>query len=154
LHDKDVPKVRQLFVTKSRLLAEKVEEYFAKLLTSLSAASKSPEELKALAAAQKILPEGEALVDKDDELRYRSDLPAKFSHLTDQHFPLFITFDHVSCFLQVVSNHGHVRCFWFSFANFLKLMSWEMLYNVQTGILSLPVSSCDLTGRVFPRQRA
>jgi hypothetical protein len=102
----EVPKVRQLFVTKSQMLAEKVEEYFVKLLASASAASKSPEELKALAAAQKFGPEREAMVDKDDELRYRSDLPTKFSLLTDQHFPLFITFDHVSRLF--VSNRGDV----------------------------------------------
>jgi hypothetical protein len=93
LQAEEAPKVRQLFITKSRILAETAEEYFAKHMASLSAASKSPEELKALAEAQK---EGEALVDMDDELRYRSDLPAKFSLLMDKHFPLFIIFDHVS----------------------------------------------------------
>jgi hypothetical protein len=103
LHAEEVPKVRQLFVTMSRMLAENVEEYFVKLMTSLSTASKSPEELKALAEAEKLAPE--ALVDKDDELHYRSDLPAKFSLLTDQHFPLFITFDHVSSLFAY--NHGH-----------------------------------------------
>jgi hypothetical protein len=105
LHAEEAPKVRQLFVTKSRILAETAEEYFAKRMASLSAASKSPEELKALAEAQK---EGEALVDMDDELRYRSDLPAKFSLLMDEHFPLFITFDHVSRLFS--SNHGHFEC--------------------------------------------
>jgi hypothetical protein len=94
LRVEDVPRVRQLFVTKSQMLAEKVEEYFTKLVASQSAASKSPEELKVLAAAQN---EEEAMVDKDDEVCYRSNLPAKFSLLTDRHFPLFITFDHVSC---------------------------------------------------------
>lgn len=101
----EVPKVRQLFVTKSRILAEKVEEYFTKLMASLSTGSKSPEELKALAEAQRFTQEREALVDKDDEVYYRSDLPAQFSLLTEEHFPLFITFDQVSRLFCVSSLH-------------------------------------------------
>lgn len=102
----EVPKVRQLFVTKSRILAEKVEEYFAKLMVSLSTGSKSPEELKALAEAQRFTQEREALVDKDDEVYYRSDLPAQFSLLTEEHFPLFITFDQL-CKLLEADIAGH-----------------------------------------------
>jgi len=91
-----VPKVRQLFVTKSRILAEKVEEYFAKLTASLSTARKSPEELKELANAQRLAQARDAMVDKDEEVNYQNNLPARFSLLTEDHFPLFITFDHVS----------------------------------------------------------
>ena len=40
----DIPKPRQLFVTQSRVLAGKVEEYFLKLLDSLATASLTPRE--------------------------------------------------------------------------------------------------------------
>lgn len=93
LRSEEVPKVRQLFVTKSRMLVEKVEEYFAKLMSSLLTSSKSPEELKELAKAQRLAQETEAMVDMDEEVDYRSDLPPRFSLLTEAHFPLFITFD-------------------------------------------------------------
>jgi hypothetical protein len=102
--EEGVPKIRQLFVTKSRTLAEKVEEHFVMLMASLSIGCKSPEELKELARAQKLVQEKEALVDKDDEVDYRSDLPSRFSLLTENHFPLFITFDHVSYFFMCITN--------------------------------------------------
>lgn len=37
------------------------------------------------------------MVDEDDQENWRSDLPRQFSALEDEHFPLFITFDKVSC---------------------------------------------------------
>lgn len=107
LRAEEVPKVRQLFVTKSRILVEKVEEYFVKLMASLSTGSKSPEELKELAKAQKLRQEREVMVDKDEEVDYQSDLPARFSLLTEDHFPLFITFDQVSRLLvrNTITSH-------------------------------------------------
>jgi predicted type IV restriction endonuclease len=99
LRVEEVPKVRQIFVTKSRILAEKVEEHFTKLIISLSTGNKSPEELKELAQVQKLEQEKEALIAAEDKPEYRSDLPNRFSLLAENHFPLFITFDHVSRFL-------------------------------------------------------
>lgn len=98
LRGDDMPKLRQVFVTQSRVLAGKVEEYFSKLMESLSTASKSPQELIEIAKAQKYIREKAALVDIDDDINWRSDLPAQFSLLRDEHFPLFITFDSVSSF--------------------------------------------------------
>ncbi|KAI0317334.1 P-loop containing nucleoside triphosphate hydrolase protein, partial [Amylostereum chailletii] len=79
---------RQVFVTKSRLLARKVEYEFIKLLKSdvisqhapqhfISRAQRAPEELDEYSAM---------FVEPDAEL------PEKFSQLTDDHFPLFVTF--------------------------------------------------------------
>ncbi|GLB36677.1 putative uvrD-like helicase C-terminal domain [Lyophyllum shimeji] len=93
LNSNDVAKPRQIFVTKSRVLAGKVEEYFLKLLESLKTASQSPEELRKVIQARKAQAEEDNLVDIDDEDNWRSDLPVKFSELQDSHFPLFITFD-------------------------------------------------------------
>jgi len=86
------PKPRQVFVTQSRVLATKVEEYFAKLMSSLEVAACSLEELRMLEkdAEQEI-----EFVDQDDNKQWRSDLPQRFSELQDEHFPLFTTYDQV-----------------------------------------------------------
>ena len=100
-------KCRQLFVTRSRLLADKVEEYFARLFQAMEAATSSPSQLKKIAADVKSkersrqLREGqeegeEDLVHADDLDDWRSSLPERFSFLRDEDFPLFITYDRVS----------------------------------------------------------
>ena len=90
------PKPRQLFVTQSRLLATKVEEYFAELMLSIEDAGYSSKELRKRAkdSEQEI-----KLVDVDDNGGWRSDLPERFSELADGHFPLFITYDRVRTLL-------------------------------------------------------
>ena len=87
-------KPRQLFVTQSRVLAEKVEEYFVKLLESLSTAAQSPTELVKIAKRKKQQQE-QGLVDRDEEIYWRGDLPMRYSALQDEHFPMFVTYDHV-----------------------------------------------------------
>jgi hypothetical protein len=88
-------KPRQVFVTKSRLLAAKVGEYFEKLLNSLATGSCSPQELKQLAKVKQTQAQLDHLVALDDIPDWRSDLPSKYSDLEDRHFPLFVTFDQV-----------------------------------------------------------
>lgn len=92
-----VEKPRQIFVTQSRVLATKVEEYFSKLMLSVKAASSSPEELRKM--SKNIGMEME-FIDLDDIAHWRSDLPVKFSQLTDEHFPLFITYERVCVWLS------------------------------------------------------
>lgn len=93
------PYPRQVFITQSRVLATKVEEYFAKLTSSLEVAAYSPEKLCEM---ERDIEQEIELVDQDDNEQWRSDLPDKFSELLDEHFPLFITFDRVgmSAFLE------------------------------------------------------
>jgi len=86
------PKPRQVFVTQSRVLAMKVGEYFAKLMSSLEAAACSPEELRMLELDVK---RDTGLINQNDNKRWRSDLPECFSELRDEHFPMFITYDRV-----------------------------------------------------------
>jgi hypothetical protein len=86
------PKPRQVFVTQSRVLATKVEEYFAKLMCALEAAAYSPEELRMM---DKDIEQEIDFVDQEDNDQWRSDLPERFSKLLDEHFPLFITYDRV-----------------------------------------------------------
>ena len=91
-----VSKPRQIFVTQSRVLATRVEEYFSKLLESLEAGKKSNEELKEMAEQKKLQKEGDdALYDVDDDLMWKAGLPKRFSLLQDEHFPLFLTFERV-----------------------------------------------------------
>ena len=86
------PKPRQVFITQSRVLATKVEEYFAKLMSSLEASACSPEELRMM---ERDTEQEIEFVDQDDNEGWRSDLPERFSELLDEHFPLFITYDRV-----------------------------------------------------------
>ena len=100
--DDGLSRPRQIFVTQSRVLAEKVEEYYRKLTESHAAAMRTVEE-SAQIGAQKQKPEDRALVDKDEEEFWRGTLPKKFSDLQDEHFPLFVTFDQVCTF-------DNIRC--------------------------------------------
>ena len=87
---------RQLFVTQSRMLADKVEEYFIKLLQSLVLESQTQSGISDLLERQRNREEA-GLVDQDEALNWREDLPRKFSELQASHFPMFITFDKVRC---------------------------------------------------------
>ncbi|KAL5535095.1 hypothetical protein ACEPAF_3188 [Sanghuangporus sanghuang] len=82
-------KPRQLFVTQSRVLADKVKEFYAKFADFLSAASGESSSLKN--AQSQAEPEGLVATDDDDD--WRDNLPKRFSELQDQHFPLFLTYD-------------------------------------------------------------
>ncbi|KAH9919768.1 uncharacterized protein BXZ73DRAFT_104876 [Epithele typhae] len=98
-HRESMPKPRQLFVTQSRVLAEKVEEYFVKLLDSLATAGQSPTELVKIAARKKQQQE-QGLVDRDEEIYWRGDLPKRYGALQNEHFPMFVTYDHICRLLE------------------------------------------------------
>ena len=90
----DTPKPRQLFVTKSPILAAKVEECFTNLVDSLALAGCSEEDLRRLKSckgAKKL----RSMIDPLDALDCRPGMPQKYSGLGDHDFPLFITFDQV-----------------------------------------------------------
>ncbi|KAH8984681.1 hypothetical protein EDB92DRAFT_1885663 [Lactarius akahatsu] len=95
---------RQLFVTQSRMLADKVEEYFIKLLQSLVLASKTEGGISDLLERQKNREEA-GLVDQDEAMNWREDLPQRFSDLQDTHFPMFITFDKLSAMIEADMSH-------------------------------------------------
>ena len=94
-HRETMAKPRQLFVTQSRVLAEKVEEYFTKLLDSLATANQSATELSEMASRKKAKEE-QGLVDRDEEIYWRGDIPRRYGELKEEHFPMFLTYDHVS----------------------------------------------------------
>lgn len=89
------PRPRQLFITKSRLLAEKVERDYVGLLYSLSTGQNAPlyvrERIQRWNSRRK-----KVIFNPDDTDGKRDDLPKKFSELRDGDFPLFLTMDAVS----------------------------------------------------------
>ena len=95
LMESNLSRPRQVFVTKSKVLAKKVQEYFAKLASSLAMASQSYTDLTNRARASRYQAEP-GLVHEDDDDEWQTDLPIKYSDLEQSHFPLFITFDGVS----------------------------------------------------------
>ncbi|TFY57544.1 hypothetical protein EVJ58_g6956 [Rhodofomes roseus] len=91
-------KPRQVFVTQSRVLADKVQEYYTRLHESLSSADKAPEELRE--ALTRAAEQDQGLVDRDEEIERRENLPKRYSELEDEHFPLFITFHQLCRLLE------------------------------------------------------
>lgn len=91
-------KIRQVFVTQSRVLAGRVEEYFNKLVSTARTASGSAasdgggDGQPPHQASTKTKDE---LLDLDDEADDDERLPGRWSELQDHHFPLFVTFDQV-----------------------------------------------------------
>ncbi|KAI9453663.1 P-loop containing nucleoside triphosphate hydrolase protein [Lactarius psammicola] len=86
------PRPRQLFITKSRLLADKVENDYVNLLFSLSADPDTPQYVRDRIQHWESRRKN-GVLDPDEAEGMRDDLPDKFSELQDSHFPLFITVD-------------------------------------------------------------
>ncbi|KAJ7755559.1 hypothetical protein B0H16DRAFT_1540848 [Mycena metata] len=91
-HDTDTRKYRQMFVTKSRTLADKVGEHFGKLLGGHRPSAVS-ENAKAAIKADRVLI-------LENETDWRSDLPRKYSDLQDADFPLFLSFDQLCAMIE------------------------------------------------------
>jgi hypothetical protein len=101
-------KLRQVFITQSPVLAERVKEFYVKLVQSSAATDRSKMETAYRAVQRAQAAKG--LMELDDEDDTQFGLPQKFSELTDDHFPLFLTFDKVCTCLS---------SFRISFLNFL-----------------------------------
>ncbi|KIY72674.1 hypothetical protein CYLTODRAFT_449643 [Cylindrobasidium torrendii FP15055 ss-10] len=102
-HPDDQPRPRQVFITKSHILAKKVQEYFNSLTESLSLASMTLPELKARVQVPEWdqFAEDEMLFElADDRSDTRQDLPGRFSELNDEHFPLFLTYDKLCTLIE------------------------------------------------------
>lgn len=85
---------RQLFVTQSRVLAERVEDYYGKLQLYVSTEKCTPAQLKEM-ATKGVTQKHQRLVDADEEVYWQADLPQRYGALEDRHFPMFLTYDHV-----------------------------------------------------------
>ncbi|KAG9097776.1 hypothetical protein FRC06_007202 [Ceratobasidium sp. 370] len=80
--------LRQLFVTRSRVLAKHVESGFRRLVDSANMGSEAPEEPI------------QNLLEYDNEIDLRNDLPSRFTLLEESHFPLFISFDKLCSLIE------------------------------------------------------
>ncbi|KDQ17167.1 hypothetical protein BOTBODRAFT_29982 [Botryobasidium botryosum FD-172 SS1] len=92
--------LRQAFVTQSKVLAARVQEYYRKLEESLENSSRSLEEIRRIATAKMDEADDDDLMGQDDEDDTRVDLPECFSELEDKHFPLFLTFNQLCRLLE------------------------------------------------------
>jgi len=96
-----MPPQRQLFVTQSRILARRVQEYFEKMLSSSVNSRKAVSESEEAAPESKKEQDHDDMMDLDDEDdEERADLPKKFCELEDRHFPLFLTVDQLCRLLE------------------------------------------------------
>ncbi|KAI5985929.1 hypothetical protein EDC04DRAFT_2615239 [Pisolithus marmoratus] len=102
----DKPRPRQIFVTKSHVLANKVEEHFMTLLESLSLVGYTLEEL----ARRKSRYVDRGLVDSDDVPDTQSGIPQRYSELEDRHFPLFLHSTGMIAADILDANHPEVNC--------------------------------------------
>ncbi|KDN37502.1 hypothetical protein RSAG8_10101, partial [Rhizoctonia solani AG-8 WAC10335] len=87
-----VAKPRQVFVTQSRVLAQRVQEYYQSLVRSSSGTVNSD--------SREDEQDEEVLADLDDEDASTFGLPTKYSMLEDKHFPMFVTYDQLCSLLE------------------------------------------------------
>ncbi|SRR5258707_8118556 len=80
--------IRQVFLTQSHVLASKVEEYYHQLSNAVQLGAESGANARTKVAERH-------LTELEEGADHRSDLPEKYSDLTDKHFPLFLTYDQV-----------------------------------------------------------
>ncbi|QRW20980.1 GNAT family acetyltransferase [Rhizoctonia solani] len=109
----EMAKPRQVFVTQSRVLAQRVQEYYqslqVRIVFKMIGIEKLFEQMGEMAKPRQVFvtqsrvlaqrssksdeDEEHVLADLDDEDVSAFGLPAKYSMLEDRHFPLFVTFD-------------------------------------------------------------
>ncbi|KAF8598550.1 P-loop containing nucleoside triphosphate hydrolase protein [Ceratobasidium sp. AG-I] len=91
--------IRQLFVTRSRVLTQHIARNYQGLVDSNEMADKTLEELAEMRKNNETNQQHE-LVEFDNEVDLRDDLPNRFSELQDSHFPLFVSFDKLCSLLE------------------------------------------------------
>ncbi|KIK71556.1 hypothetical protein GYMLUDRAFT_33762 [Collybiopsis luxurians FD-317 M1] len=95
------PKPRQIFVTQSRILARRVDQYYQSLGRSLTATSQTVDQLCAVRTREgNAMIDETVMIDTEDDDDWSSNLPSKFSELGDEHFPLFTTFNGLCSLLE------------------------------------------------------
>lgn len=149
----DLPKPRQLFVTQSRVLASRVEEHCGKLMESLSLGQKTRHELLTIAKQKTNVEDRQRTMvyNLDQDPNWKAGLPSKFSLLTDEHFPLFLTFDKVCqhnhhCYQQPLYSNPS------SSANYWRMISLtppsKQVFMMSSGRFHTSRFG-DITGRIF-----
>ncbi|KAG8690837.1 hypothetical protein FRC11_008770 [Ceratobasidium sp. 423] len=95
-------KPRQVFITQSPVLAQKVREYYHSLIRTYSDRSGIPN--------QTTVDDELILADLRDDGVESCGLPSRYSLLEDRHFPLFLSFDQFCSLLEedYISKFGHL----------------------------------------------
>ncbi|KAH7338006.1 hypothetical protein B0J17DRAFT_768225 [Rhizoctonia solani] len=88
----ELRQTRQLFVTRSKVLTQHIARNYQGLIDSSEIANKSTRELEDMRKVNQKYQNRE-LVEYDNSVDFRVDLPRRFSELKDNHFPLFVSFD-------------------------------------------------------------
>ena len=104
---------RQLFVTRSHVLTSRVKNYFMKMKATYDTNTEYRPQADSTGGNVHL---GD--VDNEEEDK---DLPRRFSELTDDHFPLFLTFDTVC--LSVLNSISYNNLNSWSYAHLSKLIS-------------------------------
>ncbi|CAE6496666.1 unnamed protein product [Rhizoctonia solani] len=143
---------KQLFVTRSRVLAQHVEATYQGLVEFTNIALKSVDELKEMAKQSREDPD-RALVEFDSEIDLRNDLPERFSELQDTHFPLFISFDKLCSLLEadichilpgqigssssrtLIGFEDFLHSYWPSFRGLSHLLEPNLVYSEIIGVI-------------------
>jgi hypothetical protein len=89
--------IRQVFLTQSHILAQRVQEYYSQLYgaATLGVGDGGPSAVDSM-----------SLFQLDEQSDSRSDLPTSFSELRDDHFPLFVTFNQVRYPITKIPSDG------------------------------------------------
>ncbi|KAG8698864.1 hypothetical protein FRC11_014127, partial [Ceratobasidium sp. 423] len=88
----EVRPTRQLFVTRSKVLTQHIARNYQGLIDSSEISNKSTHELEEMRKVNQKY-QNQELVEYDNSVDFRVDLPHRFSELKDSHFPLFVSFD-------------------------------------------------------------
>ncbi|QRV78447.1 UvrD-helicase domain protein [Ceratobasidium sp. AG-Ba] len=126
--------LRQLFVTRSRVLTQHIAHNYRGLIDSNEIANKTREELAEIRKRNEQERKRE-LVEYDNEVDLRDDLPDRFSELQDHHFPLFVSFDKLCSLLEADIKAKEGRRFQtYPLLNFndFKYTYWPKLNHVLT----------------------
>ena len=101
-----LPRCRQMFVTQSRLLVDKFEENYHKLRTLQNSDRRTMRESVKMSLQKRTLV-ARGLFDRDEQAM-RQGAITSLNELTDEHYPLFVTFDQVGQLLEHTSFTMHL----------------------------------------------
>ncbi|KAI5986328.1 hypothetical protein EDD15DRAFT_2373322 [Pisolithus albus] len=121
----DIPRPRQIFVTTSHVLANKVENYFIKLMNSLSQAGCTLDDLARLQSRRT----DPVLIDSEN---VSDALPQRYSELEDHHFPLFLPFGRLARMIaadMLDADHPGAEHMFVHLNDFDSFVSYEVFIN-------------------------
>ncbi|KAG9121879.1 hypothetical protein FRC07_001976, partial [Ceratobasidium sp. 392] len=137
--------IRQLFVTRSPVLAKHVQSTFNRLVCSIDMQLEGTEEPD---ETWKILDQSVAQFDSEVELR--KDLPSSFSELNKSHFPLFISFGKLCSLIEAdIGDRQQKKKFIWSAKPIWQHRLIDYKYNFLSSVQRKTYLNTPLTSREF-----